>query len=132
MFRFQTNYFLTALFLLLVLGFIAIYVQDPFIRPYGGDFLVVIFLYCLLRSLVSISVINALLAVLLFAFVIEGLQAFHALKLLKLEGNKIASVVLGSHFEWLDMLLYALGALVVYLTERGRGETGKKKILNKN
>lgn len=130
MFSFRKYYFFLTILLFAVLVFIALYVRDSFVRPYGGDFLVVIFLYCLMRSLFRISVKNAILGVLIFSYLIEVLQAFNIVNLLELEGNKLAAVVLGNHFEWLDMLLYTLGGVSVYLVERGRGETGKEQILN--
>lgn len=120
MFRFNKFYFFLAVLLFLVLIFIAVYVRDSFVRPYGGDFLVVIFLYCLIRSLFRISVKKAIVGVLLFSFLIEVLQALNIVKVLELEGNKVAAVVLGNHFEWLDILLYSLGALAVCLVEWGR------------
>lgn len=83
------------------------------IRPYGGDFLVVIFLYCFLKSFFRIPVKNAIFGVLLFAFFVEASQYFGLVTVLGLRENKIASAVLGNHFEWLDMLLYVLGALAV-------------------
>lgn len=89
-------------------------------RPYGGDFLVVIFLYCLLKSFFKKSVKNAIIWVLLFAFLVEGLQYLHLIKVLGLEGNRLASAVLGSHFEWLDMLLYTLAAGTIFLAESFR------------
>lgn len=111
------KYFLLALILFFVEVLIAMYVQDSFVRPYGGDFLVVIFLYCLQKSFFKIPVKNAIIWVLLFAFLVEGLQYFHLIKVLGLEGNRVASTVLGSHFEWLDMLLYTLAAGTIFLAE---------------
>jgi hypothetical protein len=115
---FNLKYFLAALLLFFTEVFIAIYVKDSYIRPYGGDFLVVIFLYCLLKSFFKIPVKNAIIGVLLFAFLIEGLQYLELVKLLGLQHNQIASVILGSHFEWLDILIYSLGGLVVFLVEK--------------
>ncbi|MGB7785750.1 MAG: DUF2809 domain-containing protein, partial [Salinimicrobium sp.] len=68
MLRFQKSYFLASLILFLLLVFIAAYVSDDIIRPYGGDVLVVIFLYCLLKSIFRIPVKNAIFGVLVFAF----------------------------------------------------------------
>nr|WP_255702498.1 DUF2809 domain-containing protein [Salinimicrobium sediminilitoris] len=99
---------------------IAAFVQDCFIRPYGGDFLVVIFLYCLLKSFFRLPVKNAILGVLLFAFAVEGSQHFKLIYLLGMQDNTIASAVMGNHFELLDMLLYTLGALAIFGTEKLR------------
>ena len=117
MLSFQKSYFFTALLLFLLLAFIAAYVSDVIIRPYGGDVLVVIFLYCLLKSFVRIPFKNAIFGVLVFAFLLEGLQAFELVQHLGIEENKIATAVLGSHFDWLDLFLYTLGAGIVLLVE---------------
>lgn len=125
-FRFKKSYFLAALFFFILEVLIALYIKDAFLRPYGGDFLVIFFLYSLLKAFFRIPVKNAIFGVLLFAFVIEGLQYFNFVRLLGLEENKIASVALGSHFEWLDMVLYSLGALIIALVERSRGKSQAK------
>ena len=117
---FNRKYFLAALLLFFGLLFIAVFVRDSFVRPYGGDFLVVIFLYCLLQSFFRIPVKNAIFGVLLFSFLIEGLQYVELINYLGLQDNGIASAVLGSHFEWLDILLYSLGGLAILLVEKLR------------
>ncbi|SDK79571.1 Protein of unknown function [Salinimicrobium catena] len=114
MLRFQKTYFFIALLLFLSLVFIAMYVRDSFIRPYGGDLLVVIFLYCLIRIFFRIPVKKAVFGVLLFAFFIEGLQYLELIRRLELENNAVAVAVLGSHFEWLDLLLYSVGAILIF------------------
>lgn len=89
----------------------------------------VIFLYCLLKSFFKIPVKNAIFGVLLFAFAIEGLQYFGFAKHMGLQENLIASVILGNHFEWLDMLFYTLGALTVYFVEVVRRKRSSEKII---
>ena len=120
MIHFHKSYFFAAIFLFLLLLFIAVFVKDSIIRPYVGDLLVVIFLYCLLKSFFKIPVKNAIFGVLLFAIAIEALQYLSIVKLLGLEKSNIATIVLGSYFEWLDIVFYALGALLVYVVEMGR------------
>lgn len=118
--QFNPGYFLATLLLFFTEVFIAVFVKDAFIRPYGGDFLVVIFLYCLIRSFFKIPVKNAILGVLLFAFAVEATQYFKLVELWGLQDNGVASVVLGNHFELLDLLIYSLGALSILLIERIR------------
>ena len=118
MFHFRKSYFLAAVLIFFIEVFIAVYVRDGIIRPYGGDVLVVIFLYFLLRSFFKISSTKAILGVLAFAFFIEGLQHFQLVNVLGLREKKIASVVLGSHFEWLDILAYCLGAIILLIFEK--------------
>lgn len=57
------------------------------------------------------------IAVLLFSYVIEILQYFHILNVLRLENSRFASVVLGTSFEWTDILAYTLGILFVVIIE---------------
>ena len=114
---FRAGYFLTAVFLFFVEVVIALFVRDSFLRPYGGDFIVIIFLYCLLRSFFRIPVKNAIFGVLFFSFFLEGLQYIKIVELLQLQESEVASTVLGTHFEWLDILIYILAALFLFAAE---------------
>ena len=118
MFRFQKQYFLLTVLLLIVEIVIALVINDSFIRPYVGDFLVVILIYCFLQSFFIIPVVKASVAVLFFAYTIEILQYFSLVDKLGLEHNNILHVVLGSSFEWTDMLMYTLGILLVIFIEK--------------
>ncbi|NJY61410.1 DUF2809 domain-containing protein [Salinimicrobium sp. CDJ15-81-2] len=120
MIHFQKKYFFAAILLFLLLTIIAAFVKDSIIRPYGGDLLVVVFLYCLLKSFFRIPVKSAIFGVLLFAIAVEALQYLRIVKLLGLEENNIAIIILGSYFEWLDIVFYSLGATLVYVVEMGR------------
>ncbi len=118
MFIFRKHYFLLALLLFTVEVLIALYLNDPFVRPYVGDYLVVIFLYCALRSVVNLRVLPAAIGVLLFAYLVETLQYFHIVDRLGLSNNKLARTVIGIGFEWTDILAYTLGFATILLTER--------------
>ena len=113
MFRFSKRYFLAFLIIFVIEVCIALFIRDKFIRPYLGDVLVVVLLYCFLRSFVTIKARTAAAGVLLFALVIETLQYFLAVELLGLQGNKIAATVLGSQFDWKDVLAYIVGIIAV-------------------
>jgi Protein of unknown function (DUF2809) len=117
MFEFNRRYFVIALVLFLILVFIAAFVRDRFVRPYFGDYLVVIFLYCLAKAFLSISPIRIIIGVLLFAYLIETLQYFHILKILGWEDVVLARVILGNGFEWWDLVAYTLGAATIVLVE---------------
>ena len=120
MFRFHKIYFLLTLLLLLVEILIAAFAHDRFIRPYVGDFLVVIFLYCFYRSFFKILYTTVALAVLLFSYVVEVSQYFHLINHLGLQQSRLAQLILGSGFAWLDLVAYTLGIALVLLTERMR------------
>lgn len=113
MFQFNRNYFLLTVLLFLTEIAIAIYVHDDFLRPYFGDFLVVILLYCFVKSFVKVSVLVAASLVLIFSFGIEIAQHFNMVEKLGLQHSKIARVVLGNSFAWMDLLAYVLGILTV-------------------
>lgn len=53
MLHFSKRYFLLASGLLAAEVLIALYAHDRVIRPYAGDLLATIFLYCLVRSFVA-------------------------------------------------------------------------------
>jgi hypothetical protein len=120
MLRFHKAYF--ALFLLLFITevIIAIFVHDNFVRPYLGDFLVVILIYCFVMSWLDTPVKPTAVAVLLFAYAVEALQYFKLVKHLGLQHSRLANVIIGNHFAWSDMIAYTLGILLVLMLERKR------------
>ncbi len=118
MIKFQKNYFLLALFLFITEILIAVYVHDEIIRPYLGDFLVVILLYCMVKSFLNIPVLPTALAVLVFSYTIEILQYFNLVNRLGLRHSKLATVVIGSSFEWIDLVAYTAGIAAVLLAEK--------------
>ena len=109
MIRVQKHYLLAASLLFLLEIFIAFFVHDKIIRPYAGDFLATIFLYCLARSLLTVAPGKVALGVLLTAYLIEGLQYAGLLSWLGWQYSRVARMVLGSHFSWADLLAYTLG-----------------------
>jgi len=124
MFIFNKNYFLTAGILFITEVLIALYVKAGFIRHYFGDFLVVILIYCFVKSFLKISILKAAIAVLLFAYFIEFLQYLNFVKWIGLGDNRLVNVVLGNYFEWADMLAYTLGILFVLGVEKFYRNTG--------
>ena len=118
MLQFNRTYFAVTVLLFLLEIAIALFVHDNFIRPYLGDFLVVMLLYCFLKSFLNVSVWVAAGFVLLFSFVIEIAQYFNAVEKLGLQHYKIAKIVLGNSFAWMDLLAYILGILAVISIEK--------------
>jgi hypothetical protein len=111
------KYFLLAIILFIIEVLIALFVRDSFVRPYVGDYLVVILIYCAVRTILHAPVWKVALGVLLFSFLIETLQYFHIVNRLGLEHNTLARTVIGYGFEWADMLAYTLGILTVLALE---------------
>lgn len=117
-FAFSKKYFLLAIALFIVEVLIGAYMHDRFIRPYVGDFLVVILLYCLVKSFIQASATPVAIAVLVFSYIVEVLQYFNMVKLLGLQDSKMANILLGNHFAWEDILAYTLGTALVLIAEK--------------
>ena len=116
MIKFNKYYFLLALLLFAIELYIGLYMHDNFVRPYGGDFLVVILLFCLIKSFVDWPVIPTAAGVLVFAYLVEISQYFHLVTLLGLQHSKTARLLLGTSFSFTDLLCYTLGiATVVFV-----------------
>ncbi|TDD99619.1 ribosomal maturation YjgA family protein [Flavobacterium cellulosilyticum] len=118
MIRFNKNYFLLAFLIFWIEVFIALYVHDAFVRPYIGDVLVVILIYCFVKSFFDCPVFPVSLSVLLFSFAIETLQYFNGITLLGLENSSLARTFIGTSFAWLDLLTYVIGIVIVLVVEK--------------
>lgn len=116
--KFSPFYFISALLLFVTEVLIALFVHDQFIRPYIGDFLVVILIYCFVKSFLNTPVVPTAVGVLLFAYTVELLQYFRIVEVLGLQHSRAARIIIGSSFEWQDLLAYTLGILVVVLVEK--------------
>jgi hypothetical protein len=112
---FNKHYALLAVLLFGVELAIALWVHDTLIRPFIGDVLVVMLLFCLLRAIIQINNNRLILAVLIFSYVVEIGQYFQLAHLLGLAQYPIARIVIGSTFDAMDLLAYTLGALLLYI-----------------
>ncbi len=107
---------------------IALWVDDGLIRPYGGDYLVVIFLYSFCQTFRRWAVWPMAIGILGFAYLIEGLQYAGLIYRLGWENSRMAHLIIGSSFSWEDMLAYTLGIATVLLVEKLRAAlTGKQE-----
>lgn len=99
---------------------IALFVRDNFIRPYVGDILVPVLLYCLVKIFIPGK--NVFIPVYIFAFavLIEFGQYFKLAGHLGLAGNRIARVVIGSTFDLKDIACYFVGCAGLLIFEMVR------------
>lgn len=118
--QFNYRYFLIFALLLTTEILIALFVHDAIIRPYIGDLLVVILIYCFIKSFLPLHPFKTAAVVLLFALLVEVMQHFKLAELLGLQHSKAAMIILGSSFDWKDMLAYAVGTVLILLAERLR------------
>jgi len=117
LFCFRPFYFLLTAILFIVEVLIALYVNDHFIRPYVGDYLVVMLVYCFVRSFFRVPIGIAASGTLLFSFLIEFLQYINIVEVLGLGNSSFARTVIGTSFSWTDILAYSLGILSVIVVE---------------
>ena len=106
-------------FILLVLTevFIALYVHDNFIRPYIGDILVVMVIYCAVRTVFPIKIKLLPLWVFLFAVFVEFLQYIGIVNILGLSENAFFRILIGSVFDWKDIMCYGTGCIILAVYE---------------
>ncbi len=97
---------------------IALFVHDAFVRPYMGDVLVVVLVYCFVRIFITRPLRWLPLWVFLFACCIEALQYLHFVTLVGLQDNTLARVVLGTSFSWWDIVCYAVGCFPLFFIRR--------------
>lgn len=110
-------YAAVAVLLIAVEVLIALYVHDRFVRPYLGDVIVVIILYCLVRLVFPVGKKHLSVFIFLFAAGVELLQAVNPLKLLGLGNNHFLRILLGSVCDPADIACYAVGCLLTWLRD---------------
>ncbi|MEO0868369.1 MAG: DUF2809 domain-containing protein [Cyanobacteria bacterium J06642_11] len=121
--RFNPYYFYWTVLLFLTEVYIGMFVKDAFVRPYMGDFLVVILIYTFVRTFFKYPVINTAVGVLLFAFLVETLQHFNIVDVLGLGSYPLARTIIGTAFDWEDFIAYTLGIVTVLGCEYFIGPT---------
>lgn len=110
-FRFSKKPFTIFCLLLFIEILIALFIKDSFIRPYGGDILVVILIYHFIDSFVAVKPFYNALLTLLFAYIVEIAQFFDINEYLNIN-NKIIRIIIGSSFSWADILCYTIGVFL--------------------
>lgn len=116
--NFNKTYFLLAVLIFFIEVCIALYVHDDFVRPYIGDVLVVILIYCAVKSFFNWPVLPVALSVLAFSFGVETLQYFNFVEKIGLEKSNLARIIIGTSFAWLDLLTYIIGIGIVLFVEK--------------
>ncbi|WAC03359.1 DUF2809 domain-containing protein [Lacinutrix neustonica] len=111
--KFQSYFFAAFCTLLLLEIGIALFLKTGFIRHTVGDFLVVILLYCFIKSFLDLKIVCTALSVLFIAYGIEFLQLYNILTYLNLRGNTMAGLILGTSFSIQDLVAYALGVMCI-------------------
>jgi hypothetical protein len=110
------KYFILALALFITETLIALFVHDSFVRPFFGDFLVVILMYSFFRIFIS-DILKTAFLCLTIAFFIEFLQFLKFIEITGLIKYKILAIVIGNSFSWWDIMAYTLGFFAILIFE---------------
>ncbi len=113
----RIKYTITLVLLLFIEVLIALYVHDSFVRPYIGDVLVVIVLYCFIRIFIPDKFRLLPLYIFIFAAGVEVLQYFRLIQILGLENNIFLRVLIGSVFDMKDIGCYGVGSVILGVIE---------------
>ena len=111
------KYAFLSLTLLLIEIIIALFVRDAFVRPYVGDVLVVVLLYCVVRTFIRKEIKLLPVYIFIFASFVEVLQFFNVASLLHLDMVPALRVIVGATFDWTDILFYFIGAMAAGLMQ---------------
>jgi len=115
--QFNKTYFFCFIGLFLIETAIALFITNRFISSTFGDVLVVMLLYCFIKSFINIKPISIAIVVLMFSFTIEFLQLFKLTEILNPYHNPIIKVILGSTFQVSDLFAYSFGILTILILE---------------
>lgn len=113
----RIGYGVATVLIFLIELLIALFVRDRFIRPYVGDMLVVVLIYTFLRILFPEKPRLLPLYVFLFAALIESLQAMNIVGVLGLQNNRFFSILIGTTFDWKDIVCYGVGCVLLGVWE---------------
>jgi len=114
------NYLLLALIVFGIEIIIVLFFQGTFVRHVLGDFFVVILIYAFVRAITEIEWKKVAIGVLIFAYLVEISQWVNILEILELKRSLSTNLILGSSFDWRDMLAYSCGIGLIVLVEKLR------------
>ena len=96
---------------------IGLFVRDRFIRPYMGDMLVTVLLCCLGRWVFPEKFPSLPVWVFVLSAAVEFSQLWGLSDRLGIE-NRLIRVLLGTSFDWKDILCYFCGCVLFVLAEK--------------
>lgn len=110
-------FFLTVLLFIIEVIIATLLKNILWIRAFFGDVLVVILIYTFIKSFFKFENksqnLYLIFVIFIFSCIIEFAQYFKFAELLGLKNNKLAMIVLGNSFSWIDILCYLLGCVAI-------------------
>lgn len=110
-------YLITFAAILILEILIGLFVDDRFIRPYGGDILVVILLGCLYRSIRPCGSLWLSADIFILALGVEIAQYFSFVDLIGLGRIPFFRILMGTSFSWGDILCYGVGCIIFFVMD---------------
>ena len=111
-------YGISAFIILIIEILIALFVNDEFIRPYGGDILVVILLGCITRIAFPNGIKLLPVWIFIFAVMVEIAQGINIVSVLGLNDITFFRILIGTSFSFIDILCYGAGCILFWLAEK--------------
>lgn len=123
-------YIIVFILLVAVEVFIALFIDDGFIRPYLGDVIVVWVVFCFAQIFLATKFSPYAVSggVFIFACLVEFLQGINIVKLLNLQNSRFFSVLIGTHFDVKDIVCYAAGTVFIIVLFAITGQYRRKKL----
>jgi len=115
--RLNIKYLCAFIAVFIIEAIIAVFIHDNFIRPYLGDVLIVVLIYCFIKTFVRNEIKLLPLYIFVFAALVEVGQYYNLAKLLGLSDYAIARVIIGSTFDIMDIVCYLIGCVGLFLFE---------------
>ena len=116
--RLNKKYLCAFIVVFIIEAIIAVFIHDDFIRPYVGDSLVVVLIYCFIKAFVRNETKLLPLYIFIFALLVEVGQYYNLAELLGLNDNRIARIIIGSTFDIMDIACYLVGCVGLFLFKR--------------
>ena len=87
------------------------------IRGFIGDIIVTILIYCFIKMFVDLKPLKLSIFVLMFSYIVELMQYYKVIEIIGLGNNEIAQIIIGTTFDFRDLLAYTIGVIIVYLLD---------------
>ena len=119
------KYIIMFAMLLIIEIFIGKFFEDGFIRNYGGDILIIPLLYTFIRIFCPKKnkslMVYIPLGLLVLGVCTEIVQANNLIGILGIKKNSLLGIIIGSTFDWKDILCYLAGtSLILGLNYKNR------------
>jgi hypothetical protein len=114
----RSIYFIAAVIIFMIEIAIALGLGGAFVRGSVGDILVIVLIYCLLRTSPIFPPITAAITAVATGFLDEALQYINIAERLGLKAGSILYIIIGNTFSPHDLLMYLVGGGLALTIDR--------------